>query len=149
MSELYTSRWQNGELRKLPVLPVGISRGVPKFRLGYRYRRLMELAPSQETFAIEDREEFERAYRQGLEQIGLETIMRKLERISREAGGLPLALLCFERVDEFCHRHVLRDFLTERGVEIRELETGMLTGRPDAPQPSLFDTSYSYREERG
>ncbi|MDP9475314.1 MAG: DUF488 domain-containing protein [Actinomycetota bacterium] len=149
MIDLYTSRWANRELARLPLTPVGISRGVPKFRLGYRYRRLMELAPSRETFAIEDREEFERAYRQGLEQIGIETIMRKLERIGREAGGLPLALLCFERVDEFCHRHVLRDFMTERGVEIRELEPGMLPPRGDEPQPALFDTSYSYREERG
>ena len=47
--ELYTSCWKNFDLAGLDVIPVGISRGVPRGalakRLPYRYRRLVDLAP--------------------------------------------------------------------------------------------------------
>jgi len=33
-------------------------------------------------------------------------------------------------------------------VKVVELEAGTLPRRPDAPQPSLFDSSYSHREEK-
>jgi hypothetical protein len=52
--ELYTSCWQNFDLAGLDVIPVGISRGVPRGalakRLPYRYRRLMDLAPPRDLF---------------------------------------------------------------------------------------------------
>lgn len=143
MIELFTSRWSNRELARLPVVPVGISRGTPRWPLPYSYRKAPILAPSRETFAIEDKGRFAAAYRRQLEEIGLRSIMDDLGRLSREAGGLPLVLLCFEPAGQFCHRHVLRDFLTKYGVEIRELAPGMLGTKPEA-QPALFG-----REEDG
>jgi uncharacterized protein (DUF488 family) len=73
-----------------------------------------------------------------LEEVGLETIRGRLMRIGEEAGGLPLVLLCYEREDEFCHRHVLSAWLRERDVEIRELRPGDLPRREDVLQRSLF-----------
>ncbi len=118
--------------------PVGISRGNPRFGTGYRYKKLIELAPSREAFAIEDWDAFSAVYRAGLEELGLEAIMGKLKRISEEAGGATPVLLCFEVSPDDCHRGLLSDWLREHGVEVRELRAGDLPQRPDAPQPSLF-----------
>jgi uncharacterized protein YeaO (DUF488 family) len=136
--ELYTSRWANGELAHLACQPVGISRGNPRFGTGYRYKKLIELAPSREAFAIEDWDAFAAVYRAGLEKLGLNAIVGKLERISAEAGGLPLVLLCFEASPDDCHRGLLLDWLRERGVEVRELQPGDLPEREGALEPRLF-----------
>jgi len=134
--ELFTSRWANKELADLRCQPVGISRGTPRFRTGYRYKLMRELAPDKEAWvAAGDDRAFRASYIRQLEGLGLDTILDRLARISHETGGLPLVLLCYEPAGEFCHRHVLSAWLRERGVEIRELEPGDLPQRPDAPQP--------------
>jgi uncharacterized protein YeaO (DUF488 family) len=135
---LFTSRWQNKALASLDAVPVGISRGTPKFRVAYRYRLLRELAPSREAFGLDDPHEFESAYRAGLDAIGLEAVVERLASVSRQHGGKPLVLLCYEPAHEFCHRHVLRDWLREWGVVIEELKAGDLPRRKDATEPTLF-----------
>jgi hypothetical protein len=136
--ELYTSRWANRELAHLDVVPVGISRGVPRWRTPYRYKLLRLLAPSREAFGISEPQEFERAYRAGLEKIGLEGIVSELWRISEEHGGRPLVMLCWERPGEFCHRRVLADWIEKNvGVEVPELVPGMIQA-DDPAQERLF-----------
>jgi len=133
--ELFTSRWANKELAQLKCQPVGISRGTPRFRTGFRYKLVRELAPDNEAWAAADDEgAFRASYIRQLEELGLDTILDRLARISRENGRLPLVLLCYEPAGEFCHRHVLAAWLKERGVDIKELQPGDLPRRPDAPQ---------------
>lgn len=137
--KLFTSRWANKELAELHCQPVGISRGNPRFRTGFRYRLVRELAPDDEAWAHkEDQAAFRASYLRQLEELGLEGILGKLAGISREAGGLALVLLCYEPAGEFCHRHVLSDWLRGRGVEIRELEPGDLPQRLEAQERRLF-----------
>jgi uncharacterized protein (DUF488 family) len=31
-------------------------------------------------------------------------------------------LLCFEKSEDFCHRHLLAEWMKERGIPVRELE---------------------------
>jgi hypothetical protein len=78
---------------------------------------------------------FRASYIRQLEEMGLDTVLDKQARISRENGGLPLVLFCYEPAGEFCHWHVLAAWLRERGAEIRELQPGDLPQRPEAPQP--------------
>ncbi len=139
--DLYTSRWANKGLAHLACQPVGISRGVPRFPLAYRYKLARWLAPSAATFALEDPREYEASYAAQLEAIGLDAIVGRLGRIAEEAGGQPLVLLCYEdltKPGQWCHRQHLSAFLLGRGVEIRELGPGDLPHRPDAPQQALF-----------
>ena len=139
--DLFTSRWANRELAHLACLPVGISRGVPMFPLAYPCKLARWLAPSGATFALEDPLAYEASYVAPLEDLGVRTILERLEKISREAGGLPLCLLCFEDLSKpgaWCHRQHLSAWLRGRGVEIRELGPGYLPRRPDAPQQALF-----------
>ena len=40
--------------------------------------------------------------------IGRQTILRKLEELS---GGRDVVLICYEAPGDFCHRHLLKEFL--------------------------------------
>ena len=134
--ELFTSRWANKELAELRCQPVGISRGNPRFRTGFRYKLARELAPDNEAWAAaEDEEAFRASYIRQLEGLGVDAILGRLAQISQENGGLPLVLLCYEPEGEFCHRHVLSAWLRERRVEIRELQPGDLPQCQEVPQP--------------
>ncbi len=134
---IYTSFWGNRELSDLSCQPVGISRGVPKFRVPYRYRLLRELAPSREAFALEDPDAFTASYLRHLEEIGAQAILDRLERLS---GGRPVVALCFEKPHEtFCHRWVLARWIEEQtGTDVPELRAGDLPHREDAAEIRLF-----------
>ena len=144
MTDIFTSHWRNAELADLDCVPVGISRGEPRWKLGFRYRRYPAPAPDDLTWQMEDLGEFEASYVRQLEALGAETILADLARI---AGDRPAIMLCWERPDEpFYHRWVLGHWLHARaGIEVPELRPGDVPRRPDSPQVSLFE---SYGEER-
>lgn len=90
---LYTSRWQNRTLESSDVVAVGISRGAPRFRVGYRYRRLPDLYPDGWMFGIEDDARFEKVYVAKLDRLGVDRIMEGLGKISDKEGGAPRSTL--------------------------------------------------------
>ena len=136
---LYTSRWQNRALEKLYVVPVGISRGTPRFPVGYRYRRLPDLYPDGWMFGIEEDARFNEAYRKKLDRIGVDRIAEGLTRISREEGGRPLALLCYEASPSDCHRATFAAWWEERtGQEVPELESCDRSRKGQDLQEPLF-----------
>jgi uncharacterized protein (DUF488 family) len=135
---LYTSRWQNRALEKLDVVPVGISRGTPRFPLRYRYRRLPDLYPDGWMFGIEDDARFNEAYRKKLDRLGADRIAEGLARISREEGGADLALLCYEADPARCHRSAFASWWQERtGQDVQELSQscGHSRNRQDLQEP--------------
>ncbi len=143
MVNLFTSRWANRGLARLPIVPVGISWGTPKFPVPYPYRLARLLAPSRETFALRDDEAFEESYLAGLEEIGPEKIAAVLTKISDEVGGRPLALLCYEDVHagQVCHRRMFAAWWEEQtGQVVKELGSGSSGSHmgQDA-QPTLFE----------
>jgi hypothetical protein len=142
MTELFTSKWANQDLTHLDVVPVGISRGVPRWPLPYRYKLLRLLAPSRETFALQDLEEFQQAYMAGLEDIGVGKIAWALRKISREHSGRPLALLCYENTHtgEVCHRRMFAEWWkAQTGQEVPELDDGVEAKRQPLIQETLFE----------
>ena len=138
--EAYTSHWRSPLLEDADAVIVSVSRGQPRWRLPFRYKKLSALAPGDEAWREQSMGRFEAAYTRQLEELGAETILEDLLRISEEHGGKPLCLLCWERPHEpFCHRWTLARWLGEQtGMEVPELEAGMLAQRPDTPQQALF-----------
>lgn len=136
---LFTSCWKHRELANLACQPVQISRGRPRGNPGFRYRVAHELAPNDEAWNTNDWDGFTAAYRSQLEALGVGAIVGQLARISEEAGGQPLVLLCFERDVEDCHRGLLGKWLRERGAEVRELANGDLPYREDIAEMQLFN----------
>lgn len=131
--ELYTSYWQNYDLDGLNMVPVGISRGVPRGKkakqLPYRYKRLPALFPSSDLLkrwiAREiSPDEYTAVYRGYLDSLGLEEVTAQLKKKGAENGGKPLVLLCFCVPGEFCHRRVWAGWYLEKtGQEVPELPT--------------------------
>ena len=120
--KLYTSRWQNRALETAPFVAVGISRGVPRFPVRYRYRRFPDLYPDGWMFGIEDGARFERAYTRKLDRIGADRIGAALKKISDEEGGADLCLLCYEKDPAECHRSMFaRWWQTRTGQAVEEL----------------------------
>lgn len=115
---------------------VSISRGQPRWRLGFSYRRLPELTPSDATWVQEDEGRFEESYLAQLEQLGAAAILGRLEKIG---GGRPVVALCWEAPGEWCHRRMLAGFLErETGQHVPELQHGDLPQRQEAPEMRLF-----------
>jgi uncharacterized protein (DUF488 family) len=137
--DLYTCHWRSPLLVDADAQIVSISRGEPRWRLPFRYRRLQSLAPSDEAWRQKDQKAFEAAYIRQLEEIGVTAILGDLKRI---AGDGRAVLLCWERLDkpdEWCHRRILADWLRERtGIEIREMQRGDLPHCEEAAEMRLF-----------
>ena len=136
MTQIFTSFWKNPLLGEVDAVMVSTSRGRPQWALPFRYRRFDALAPSDETWALEDTERFAAAYVGQLERLGADAIVSELERIG---AGRTTVALCWEKPGEFCHRRLLADFIEHKaGIEVPELRPGDLPQRVDVATPRLF-----------
>jgi hypothetical protein len=132
-SSIWTASW----FAKLPAdaTPVGISRGVPRGRAGYR--RLREPEPG-EWFKSVPPERYLAVYREILERLDPAAIRDRLLAF----GGKPV-MLCFERADDinsgskWCHRHIVATWLEDTlGIAV-----------PEVAHPSL--DRFAYLRTRG
>jgi len=125
LPQMFTSYWSNRALAEVDAVKVSISRGQPKWPVGFQYRRAMLLAPSRATFALRDEAAFEVSYLASLEEIGVGRIANALTKISAEEGSRPLVLLCFEADPAGCHRATFARWWAARtGQEVKELGRG-------------------------
>ena len=120
---IYTTYF--AKLKKLPenVVPVAICRYVPDgLRLScYRY---FELAPNPNTLMdykrTGDTEKFTKEYN--------EQILAKLDPhglvcdLTKFVGNKDIAFVCYEKSTDFCHRHLVADWLCKAGYECKEWE---------------------------
>lgn len=136
-----------GQMRNFPdnVTPVAISRGIPDF---YNGDRILDFAPPGYVFstyktaykkeaalhfidntAMEKMKEwYTKEYLKHLDSIGPSKIKTMIE------GVLPLgeqiwtsdtkhiALLCYEKTGDFCHRNLLSAYLREHNLPCREAD---------------------------
>ena len=99
---IYTASWStlHTAIRVggvLPVQPVRISRGLPRFwPEAERFPAISELFPPGWVFAVAktDPERADRGYRRGLHVLGVDRVRALLE--SSRVDDRPLALCCFE-----------------------------------------------------
>ena len=122
---LYTSRFQNPELKSGNYTTVRMSLGAPRWRTGYTLDgSIKELMPSGIRY-IDDIMEFSPLYYERLDSFGVENIEKKLRYY--ESFGKPVVLLCFEDVrkggNNWCHRLVFAKWWKARtGEDIPELK---------------------------
>ncbi len=104
------------------LVPVAVSGKVPNFFKGIEYP---EFAPRWEVFKEWkneriSNEEYSNKYKKYLNTLDKEEIKFDLDS-PHEAGNL--ILLCYEKPGDFCHRHVLADWLEENfGYKVKEYE---------------------------
>lgn len=134
--KIYTSYFAKAAtLRQAAIVPIGIALWPPRF---FRGVSMSQVAPRR--YMLNDQltdEEYIHMYRNDvLRLVDAQSFVRQLE----EAGhGMDVALCCFEKPDDFCHRHILAQWLTEQtGIEVKEFG---VSDKPEAPKPeqaSLF-----------
>jgi hypothetical protein len=120
----WTSLWHASKDGPLPVQPVRISRGKPKFwPQAAAFPAVEELfVPGWVLSEKPEHARAETAYRHQLDKIGLARIAARLDAIAAECGGLPLAVACFEADREDCHRAWAAEWLREQtGLAVPEI----------------------------
>ena len=135
--KIYTSYFAKAAiLRKAGIVPIGVALWPPRF---FRGISMKQVAPRR--YMLDDRltdEEYIRMYRNDvLRLVDARSFIQDLERASR---GMDVALCCFEKPGDFCHRHILAKWLNEQtGIEASEF--GVAESKQETPKPeqqSLF-----------
>lgn len=134
--EIYTSYFGNFRaLAKENVLMIGIARFPPRYFNG---ESIMELAPHASMLRMGESEYVKMFEGRILAKLNQDDIVRKIGEIAKRHGCDKVALCCFEKPGEFCHRRLFAEWLKEKtGYEIKEFGYTEKKG-PDVVQGSLF-----------
>ena len=138
---IYTSYFD--KISELPdnVIPVSICGRVPDWYTGLQYKTL---APKLEFFKkweqTKDNDYYTDNYnRLVLNVLTVEEVLEDLyNKLNDEQKGilystdsniddckcLHIVLICYEKPDEFCHRHIVADWFNENNIIVKEWEYG-------------------------
>lgn len=122
--KIFTSRYSNPELRSGKYTVVGVTRGLPKFNLGYILTDdIKDFGPPGYLFHENDRFVFTPKYFAYMDSIGIERVEHILSRY--KVYGKDIVLCCYEDVrepNEWCHRLVFAEWYEQKtGCKINEL----------------------------
>lgn len=125
---IYTSNFHTvKDLVGAGIHPIGIARFEPKWYRGPNYKRL---APTGDMIRMSE-EDYKPRFDIILSRLEVQSVVKDLEEIG---GGKDVALLCYERPGEFCHRQMVANWLGAAGIEVVEW-----TAPVEEAPPSLFD----------
>ncbi len=111
---IWTASWHT----PLPddFVVIGISRSTPRDRRGFR--RLRALEPGRWWNSVDEATYCRLYHDEVLGPLDATVIVRRIRHL---AGHRPVALTCWERPGEWCHRGQAANWLTVRtGIEVRE-----------------------------
>lgn len=129
--KIYTSYF--GNVRKLPdgIVPISIARHA-KFWPGLKF---FSFAPDSETLKMRQ-EEYTERFNKKLSKLQIESVLEELIAISE---GKDIALLCYEKPGDFCHRRLVAKWIEkETGVEVPEYQNQEVEKKEETNQPKLF-----------
>ena len=120
--KIYTSYFANlKNLEKENIFPIGICCYPPKWFNGPNLRAI-EPTPDILEKCKSSHAEYEKRYRAEVLSI-FKDINILINRISYISGGKDVALCCYEKPSDFCHRHIVAKWLEEQaGIEVKEFE---------------------------
>jgi uncharacterized protein (DUF488 family) len=106
--KIYTSYFAKiKELQAAGIVTVSIARH--NLRWASADYQMKELAPS--TPKMESETEYRILFEEILNQLDTNRILSKLKVICQEEGKSEIALICYERPADFCHRQLVADWL--------------------------------------
>lgn len=130
---IYTSYF--AKLKSLPdnVIPISICGKAPDWYKGLQYKKL---APKYDFF-MKWKENHDNDYyvkcfnEQVLDKLNAEQVVKELDNlllnqtVTIDYNGDPkevprIALICYEKPSDFCHRHLVADWLNKNGFECEE-----------------------------
>ena len=122
---IYTSYF--AKLKSLPdnIIPISICGKAPDWYKGLQYKKL---APKYDFFMewkkTHDNDYYIKCFNeQVLDKLNALTIMRDLIDLVNSTEnhiGKEIALICYEKPSDFCHRHLVADWLRKNGLQCEE-----------------------------
>lgn len=116
---IYTSYFN--KLADLPdsIVPISICGKAPDWYNGIQYKKL---APKYSFFSEWKKNHDNQYYidhfkAEVLDQLDPGEVVRQLNELS---GNQTVVLICYENPNEFCHRHLVADWLASHGYPTRE-----------------------------
>ena len=117
----FTSYFAN--LKNLPlnnITPISIARAAPIWYKGLEYK---PLAPSwdilNEYKITQDKEKYiERYTKEVLDNLNPYEVRETLMKLAED---WQIVLLCYEKPNAFCHRHLVADWLSSYGIPVQEV----------------------------
>ena len=127
---IYTSYF--AKIKSLPeyIIPVSICAKVPTWYEGLQYKKL---APKYDFF-MKWKENHDNNYyikcfnEQVLNELNVVTVIKDLinlmpkDSISEYSLNKTICLVCYEKPSDFCHRHLVADWLNKNGFTCKEYE---------------------------
>ena len=120
---IYTSYF--AMLKNLPnnIVPISICVKVPQWYDGYQYKKL---APKYDFF-MKWKENHDNDYyikcfnEQVLSDLNAKDVLLELsELVGFNNRHKDICLICYEKPTDFCHRHLVADWLKQNGYEVEE-----------------------------
>ena len=131
--KVYTSYFANSKnLSKEGIVVISIARYSPKWFSGQRYTKVAPTGWMLSNNCTHD--QYLRSYDNILRHLNPNEVIREVGELSQ---GRDVALCCYEKPGDFCHRHLLADWLTKNGIEVKEWESK--EDKEKKMQLSLFD----------
>lgn len=126
---IYTSYFPKvKELEAHNITPIAICLKIPSWYSGLSFRAL---APKPYFFGkwkeTHDNDYYVAHYKADvLHGLDANDVVNKLKQLS---AGSDIALLCYEKPTDFCHRHLVAEWLNSNGIECREYGTAVTCDR--------------------
>lgn len=119
---IYTSYF--AKLKSLPdnIIPISICGKAPDWYKGLQYKKL---APKYDFFIKwknnHDNDYYTKCFKeQVLDKLEVAKVILDFSQIMLVHNTSNICLICYEKPNDFCHRHLVRDWLNENGFECKE-----------------------------
>lgn len=117
---IYTSYY--ARINKIPenFVPVSIAARAPQFYRGLEYKKI---APNHSFFKVwkdtGDNDYYIKHYNEEiLSKLNVKEVLSDLLSLTH---SYDICLLCYEKSSDFCHRHLVRDWLVSNNVKCEEM----------------------------
>ena len=118
---IYTSYFANiKNLDNENIIPIAICGAIPSKYYGKWYRKL---APSWSIFSqykeLNDSIKYTQRYnKEILAKLDCNQVYQDLYNLANESNNF--AMICYEKPDDFCHRHLVANWFTNHGIPCQE-----------------------------
>ena len=132
--KIYTSYFANSrKLNEADIKIICVAIGRPRF---IKAPQMLNVCPTRYMVSGPcSREEYLKLYDQILSEQDAHQVVKQIESLS---GGKDVALCCYEKPGDFCHRHILAKWITDNtGIDVKEF--GVIEKQElETVQASLF-----------